>query len=564
MATTTAGVDRQTERAYAQYEEHILARDQVAASEVFYDLVRAGRTNEEILRETVRIHAPFTHVPYHQRIDGGVVRFVNNDHCLLSARASLRLPEFVSEELRRLPLAQTVWYVPSGLDIWNQLLGKMPGHYNRRGSTPSLEQGVAKPEVHWENRRTPIPFDGTYEEGLNHWLTLVQRGEVMHSYGVFLGLFEQEARRPELLAQLMFAGLIDVQDRVLWNRSFTTGHKSYRARATIELSQAVGWDQAADIIYAGVPDIAVGPRWHSSFEAGCQIFMTRLDLEAPKSTLAATVRSMRDEELFAQQQPLTKPESDALVFALTNGHEAGYVDIVVNLLLAGRGPRQILDTMQVAASHLLLATGTADNFATSQHCAEYLNTLRWFYDHFEHPHRTKMLFVAGSFITQTAQHLQNLPGNGRPIIRAPHDAEAMSRDQVLKQLDDALIGLDPAASVSWTRAYLDAGHERSPLVRTLATAATKLGNDPHNQEIGLCLIEDYLHSKSLDREMLLLACAHHTAGHRKYGDTLESYRRYADAFDIDTKQWTVADGDPLDVYTDEILREELGDLPARG
>jgi hypothetical protein len=563
MATATAQIDRATKRLYDDYEERLVARDQVGASRVFYDLVREGRSTAEILRETVRIHAPFTHVPYHQRIDGGVVRFVNNDHCLLSARASLRLPQFVPDELRRLPLAQTVWYVPTGLDIWNQLLGKMPGHYNRRGTTPSLDEGIAKPEVHWENRRTPVPVDGSYEEGLNRWLTLVEQGHVMESYGVFLGLFEHEQRRPELLAQLMFAGLIDVQDRVLWNRSFTTGHKSYRARATIELSQAVGWDQAADIIYAGVPDIAVGPRWYSSFEAACQIFMTRLEPEPPRSTLAPTAKSTRDQELFAQDQPLTKTESDALVFALTNGHEAGYVELVVDMLLAGRGPRQILEEMQVAAAHLLLATGTPDNFATSQHCAEYLNTLRWFYDHFEHPHRTKLLFVAGSFIIQTAQHLLNLPGNGRPIIRAPKDAEAMSRDGMLKQLDEALIGLDPAASVSWTRAYLDAGHERSPLLRVLAAAATKLGNDPHNQEIGLCLVEDYLHSHSPDRDVLLLACAHHTAGHRKYGDTLESFRRYAEAFDIDTQQWTVAEGDPIDVYLDEIQREELAAQHAR-
>jgi hypothetical protein len=64
--------------------------------------------------------------------------------------------------------------------------------------------------------------------------------------------------------------------------------------------------------------------------------------------------------------------------------------------------------------------------------------------------------------------------------------------------------------------------------------------------------------------MLLLACAHHTAGHRKYGDPLESYRRYADAFGIDATQWTVADGDPVNVVLDEIQREDLADLPARG
>ena len=62
----------------------------------------------------MRIHAPYTHVPYHQRIDDGFVRFVNNDHCLLSARTSLRLPAYLPASLSYLPAAQTLWYVPTG------------------------------------------------------------------------------------------------------------------------------------------------------------------------------------------------------------------------------------------------------------------------------------------------------------------------------------------------------------------------------------------------------------------------------------------------------------------
>ena len=77
--------------------------------------------------------------------------------------------------------------------------------------------------------------------------------------------------RRRLLAQLAFAGLIDVQDRMLFNRSYTTGHKSYRARATIELGDLIGWDKAHSVIYAGVPDMAVGPRWHSTYEMACNI-----------------------------------------------------------------------------------------------------------------------------------------------------------------------------------------------------------------------------------------------------------------------------------------------------
>ena len=85
-------------------------------------------------------------------------------------------------------------------------------------------------------------------------------------------------------------------------------------------------------------------------------------------------------------------------------------------------------------------------------------------------------------------------------------------------------------AVNWTAAYLHAGFDRAPLIETLATAAAKTGNDPHNQELGACLLEDYAHSTARDRDRLLLASAKHTAGHRKYGDPLEAYQRFAEVF----------------------------------
>ena len=136
---------------YDRLEERILARDQVGASEIYYDLVRAGRPLPEMLREAVRIHAPYTHVPYHERIDNGYVNFVNNDHCLLSARADAQLSKMLPAELAGLPMAQTIWYIPTGLDIWNQKIGKAPGHYARgfKGTTGH----AARAGVHWPDQQ---------------------------------------------------------------------------------------------------------------------------------------------------------------------------------------------------------------------------------------------------------------------------------------------------------------------------------------------------------------------------------------------------------------------------
>ena len=549
--TANATRDRETDRLYAQLEEGILGRDQLTASGTLHDLLRAGREPTEIISETVRAHAPYTNVPYHQRIDGGMLRFVNNDHCLLSSRTSLNLPRYMPEELKHLPLAQTLWYVPTGLDPWNQLLGRMPGHYGRRTYVPQPGVDPPPPERHWQDQE-PLHLEGSFEERLNEWLVLVEQGEVVRAYRVFLGLFEESGRRKELLAQLVFAGLIDVQGRMLYNRSYTTGHKAYRARATVELGEAIGWEQAHHVLYAGVVDLAVGPRWHSEYEMACQVELFRLREELPSSSIDPTPSQGHGAELFANGSALSEPEAEGLIRALTKMPEPDYIEQITALLLAGRSPVQILDTIQVAAANVILEVVVIDEFSMPQHAYEYTNTLRWFYDTFEHPHRTKLLFVAGSFVNQAARWIANLKGHGRPVVATPEGADALSGDQLLVRLDEALMGLRPPESVAWTQAYLDGGYGRSPLVRTLATAAVKHGNDPHNQEIGLCLLEDYGHSTSSRRDTLLLASAYHTAGHRKYGDSLESYRRFAEAFGIDASGEGRGEGDPAEAALDQI------------
>ncbi len=222
-----------------------------------------------------------------------------------------------------------------------------------------------------------------------------------------------------------------------------------------------------------------------------------------------------------------------LIDAIVRQREPSVIEALVALLKAGRGARRILDAIQVASAQVILETGHPNNFSMAQHGFEYCNTLGWFYDTFEHPHRLKLLFVAASFINRAAEHQANTPDNGPRAITPPPGAEALSSGQMLARLDETLLALRADEAVGLTAAYLKGGFDRAPLLHLLATAACKLGNDPHNQELGLCLLEDYLHSTATDRDRLLLASAKHTAGHRKYGDPLEAYRRFAEAFDLD-------------------------------
>ncbi|HME22367.1 MAG TPA: hypothetical protein VKI44_13665 [Acetobacteraceae bacterium] len=525
-ANTATG--RDTARLYSRLEERIMARDQVGASEVFYDVVRAGRPLNEIIAEGVRIHAPYTHVPYHERIDDGYPNFVNNDHCLLSARATLHLTKLLPADLAMLPMAQTIWYIPTGLDIWNQKINQAPGHYTR-GFTGRIENPPT-PVVYWADQQ-PLRSDAPLHERLGDWLTMVQRGEVLDAYRGFLGMMEDKANRKRVLAEMVFAGLIDVQDRMYRNRSYTTGHKAYRARSTVELGNALRWDNAHNVIYAGALDIAVGPRWHSLYEMACNTVKEEIEGVALHAVPYGGV-SEAELAMLRNTAPLTAEDEFALLRALLHEHSPANLDAITSMLKAGRDPRRIVDVIQLAAAEIVLATHGVNNFSMPMHCYEYTNALGWFYDSFDHPRRLRLLYVAAEFVNMTAWH-QKLSNAFTPApIHAPACARTFTAGELLRRIDAAICSLHGPESLSWVQSYCDNVADRAPLVRTLALAACKLGNDPHNQEIPQNMLEDFAKNRSGRRDRLLLACAQHCAAHRKYGDPFEAAQRFAGAMGV--------------------------------
>lgn len=505
---------------YAALEERILDRDQKGASEVYYKLVRDGRPLPEMLREAVRIHAPYTHVPYHERMDDGYVNFVNNDHCLLSARATMYLSRLLPGAAAGLPMAQTIWYIPTGLDIWNQKVGRAPGHYSR--SMKVADGPPPAPVVHWPDQ-APLALDGPLKERLGHWATLVHRGQVIDAYRVFLGLMANPAERRAALSELVFAGLIDIQDRSFQNRSYTTGHKSFRARATVELGETIGWESAHDVLYAGALDIAVGPRWYSLYEVACNavtVYLEGQTLHAvPYGGAGETERALLAGD---KRMPLDAAETEALIEAVVRQPEPAYLLHLTALLKAGKSPRALLDAIQVGAAQVVCETHQELNFSLSQHCCEYLNTLTWFWDTFEHQQRIKLLYLAAAYLNQAAHH-QKLTGDLLPM--------RMEKDPSVG-VEAACIALDAPKAVGATQAWLDSGRDTAPLLQSLAMAASRLGNDPHNQEIAICLIEDFGRNRNPLKGRLLLAAAQHTARHRKYGDPLDCSRRFGKALGV--------------------------------
>ena len=528
---TEAGGGRDIARPlYERLEKRILARDQVGASEVYYDLLRAGRSLNEMVAAAVRIHAPYTHVPYHERFDDGYPNFVNNDHCLLSARATLNLAALLPGRLAHLPMAQTIWYIPTGLDIWNQKINKAPGHYTRMRGNLGTVEAPPPPVVYWPDQE-PLHDTAPLWERLNNWFTMVHRGQVIDAYRMFLGIMESKSDRKEALAELVFAGMIDIQDRMLWNRSYTTGHKAYRARSTVEIGNAIGWDNAHHVLYAGALDIAVGPRWYSTYEMACNCVKMWIEGEALHAVPYSGV-SEAELALLRNSEALNQEESATLIEAIIRADEQDALKTLTQLLKAGKDPRRIIDAIQIAAAQVVIETQETTNFSMPHHCYEYCNTLGWFFDNFDHPRRLRLLYVATAFLNRVAAH-QRGTGDVHPVsIRAPRGASRLTAGQLLERIDVAICGLSGAESLAWTRAYCDNVADRQPLVECIALAACKLGNDPHNQEIAQCMLMDFAINRHPERDKLLLAAAYHTAAHRKYGDPLECARRLGRAMEL--------------------------------
>src|SRR5438093_762793 len=224
-----AGHHIRQDKSYNLLTDAILARDQARTTDLFYRMVkRDGRSVGDALGVVTAAEAPFVQVPSHINFRYGHITLVNNDHTILGLRASVNLAPFVPDEYRLLPFLQSVWYIPAGLDIWNQLLGRYPGRYaTMKGmQVPPPAYGPAV----WNQEQEPITPEGTAEEKLHEHLVATASGDARRSYGLFLGLASDPSMRPLLRDQLLFLGLIDLQDTILRTtvaRQFTDGQHPF-------------------------------------------------------------------------------------------------------------------------------------------------------------------------------------------------------------------------------------------------------------------------------------------------------------------------------------------------
>jgi hypothetical protein len=489
----------------------ILERDQARTTDLFFGMVRReGRPLGEALGVVTAAEAPFVQVPSHINVRDGQITLINNDHTILGLRTSVSLMPYLPEAYRLLPLLQSVWYIPAGLDIWNQLLGRYPGRYaTMKGlNVPPPSYGP----VVWHREQAPIVEAGTVEERLHAHMIATMSGDVQRSYGLFLGLAADPEVRPRLRDHLVFLGLIDLQDTIAARKARNTGHKALRARAVIELAEFIGWGRAGGVHYMGVPDLAVGPLYYSLYDAAC--VMVTAELPDAGKDLART-----------NHTPLTPAEVEEMVALLMTADAATIWALLTTHLRNGVSIRSLGDAIQIGAAELILRTTVGRQFTDGQHPFDYCNTANDWLRTTRSPYQARVLYLMAGFVNDAARSNKL----STPVLEregAPIDGAECSPQALLRELDEAILAFDAPRTTALADAYLRSGADREAYFAAVAVTACKFQDDPHNQKITHSTFEEYAHNSTHLRDRLLLASARLLAGWPKMPGERECYARF--------------------------------------
>ena len=500
------------DKSFALFTDAILERDQPRTADLFHRMVvHDGRSIGDALSIVTAAEAPFVNVPCHINIRDGSIALTNNDHTLLGLRASTYLMPYLPEKYRLLPLLQSVWYIGAGLDIWNQLLFKYPGRYaTMKGvQVPPPSQGP----VVWLEEAAPITEAGTIEERLHSYMIATMTGDSRRAHGLFLGLAEDPANRRSLQETIEFLGLIDLQDTVVGRKARNTGHKAIRARAVTDLANYIGWEKSHGVYYMGVPDMAVGPLYYSLYDAAC----VRIAAEFPEDSgknLKQTNRS-----------PLAAGEVEAMLDTLMTADQETVWKLISAHLKNGISIKSLGDTIQLGAAELILRTTVPRQFTNGQHPFDYCNVANNWLRTTDNPYQARILYLMANFINDVA-HENKLQETVLEQEGAVFDFAGKSPQALLPALDEAIMALDYPRATAVAKAYLESGADRRPYMETVALAACRFQDDPHNQKITVSTFEEYQNNSTHLRDRLLLATPRLLAGWVKMPGERDCFARF--------------------------------------
>jgi hypothetical protein len=225
------------------------------------------------------------------------------------------------------------------------------------------------------------------------------------------------------------------------------------------------------------------------------------------------------------QTPLTPVEVEEMVQQLMEAD----ADAVWNLLTAhlknGKSIRSLGDTIQIGAAELILRTTVPRQFTNGQHPFDYCNVANNWFRTSDSPYQPRILYLMANFINDVA-HENKLFTSVIEQECAGFDAGGRTPDALLRELDEAIMALDFPRTTALANAYLQSGADRKAYQSTVALAACRFQDDPHNQKITISTFEEYSHNSTHLRDRLLLATSRLLAGWVKMPGERDCFARF--------------------------------------
>ena len=153
---------------------------------------------------------------------------------------------------------------------------------------------------------------------------------------------------------------------------------------------------------------------------------------------------------------------------------------------------------------------------------------------YDHPHQAKAVYFQAHFVHDCIRITKSFPPNagqpglpGRPGDRSAAGRTGWPRGACCRSCCGAIERLECARAVALTESYLGRTHQRKPLMRALALAASKFQNDPHIQRNGATSIEEWeLTTAKGQRDNILRAWTKYVSGGVKRTTALDCVQQY--------------------------------------
>jgi hypothetical protein len=492
------------------WSDEILGAKHREATERFCRMMRDGRDLRELLHFAIAVTAPYLHVPSHVRVKDGELSLVNYDHCFLALRGSLRMMRYLPMPWTHLPMAQAIWYFPQGLDVWNQLHGRFPGHYAYSAGFKEFPPDV-RPAV-WFEDREPLT-EGPAEERVDGLFQAAVSGDRDRCYRLFLGLADELEHRQALRRQILFCSITDVQDTIHRRTVRSTGHKALRVRAMLDLADFVGWENAHSVFYAAVPALPVEPLFYMLYNSVSH--WCREKLGEVWATLPANEGKLDEAELTELRRIVLQTDAPTIYQHLTE------------LLQAGKSVLQLADGITAAAARAISEAESPRAFFMMGHVYDYLNVVNYWLRTYPGPQAAKFPFLQALFLNDV---IRTGPYSPREHPVGSECARALKRrspEATLAELDAAIEAQEGDRAVALMRQYLDADAPVEPLKTVLALGMAKFQNDPHQQRFCGSALEEAEESGIRGSwQDHLMALANYGARSAKRSTNLECYELY--------------------------------------